>query len=57
MRVAEVARQIGISPFWLRELEKRGSIPPAPRDLHGHRRYSPEDVETVRRVVFGAAHD
>ena len=41
-----------MSADWLRRLEKAGRIPPAPRDVNGHRRYSPEHVTAVKRALF-----
>ncbi len=52
MRVSDVARAIGVSSDWLRRLEQQGRIPPAPRDLNGHRRYGPEDVKRLRELLF-----
>lgn len=52
MRITDVARRLGCSPDFLRDLEKSGRIPPAPRDMNGHRRFAPEDVERLRTVLF-----
>lgn len=52
MRVIDAARELGISPDWLRRLERAGRIPAPPRDLAGHRRYRPEDVEAIKRVLY-----
>jgi Helix-turn-helix domain len=53
MRTADTARELGISPDWLRRLERAGRIPPASRDLNGHRRFSQADIERLRAVVLG----
>jgi DNA-binding transcriptional MerR regulator len=37
----------------LLKLERRGLIHPA-RDLNGHRRYSEDDLEALRRLVYPA---
>lgn len=52
MRIRAAAQAVGISPDFLRRLERDGQVPPAARDVNGHRRYSPEDLEAVRRAVF-----
>ena len=36
------------SPEWLRQGEKRGTLPPASRDRNGYRFYTPEDIERLR---------
>ena len=52
MRVREAARLLKISADWLRELEKRGKIPPVTRDMNGCRRYSDEDIIRLRRILY-----
>ena len=52
MRITAVARELGFSPDYLRDLEKTGRIPLAPRDMNGHRRFSHEDVERLRTVLL-----
>ena len=52
MRIAAVARKLGVSADYLRSLEKDGRIPPALRDINGHRRFFPEDVDRLRSVLF-----
>ena len=52
MRITAVARELGFSADYLRDLEKSGRIPPAPRDMNGHRRFAPEDIERLRTVLF-----
>ncbi len=47
------AKQFGRSANWIRDLEKRGIIPPAPRDFAGYRQYTPEDIEQIRKIVTG----
>jgi len=52
MRIKEVSREVGVSSDWLRKLERAGTIPLAPRDLHGHRRYTPELVALIRERLY-----
>lgn len=56
MRISGAARNVGCSPDWILKAERTGLIPPAPRDLNGDRRYTPELVEIIRSVFFGK-HD
>ena len=46
--ISEVARELGLSAEWLREGEKRGSLPPAKRDRNGYRYYTLQDIERLR---------
>ena len=48
-RISEAARELGISAEWLRVGEKRGFFPPALRDRNGHRYYTEEDIERMRK--------
>lgn len=57
MRVADVARELGFSPDWIRRMEREGRIPPAPRDLNNHRRYRPKDVKRLRELLFPVSDD
>ncbi len=52
MRIKEAAQRLGVCTDWIRKLERDGRIPPARRDLNGHRRYSEEDLDEVRRVLY-----
>ena len=52
MRITNAARELGISADWLRRLERHGRVPPARRDLRGHRRYTAEDVHLLRQTLF-----
>ena len=52
MRSGRTATRLGISASWLRKLERQGKIPRAARDRNGHRRYTPEDVERIRQVIY-----
>lgn len=52
-RISETARQLGISAEWLRTGERRGFLPPAPRDRNNHRYYTPDDIERLRNRKTG----
>lgn len=54
MRRAAAAKTIRVSPDMLLRLERRGLIHPE-RDLNGHRRYSEEDLDVLRRLVYPAS--
>lgn len=51
LKAGAVARVFGRSPNWLRDLERRGIIPPAPRDFVGYRQYTAQDVEVIRSIL------
>lgn len=57
LRVNEAARELGCSATWLRRAEHRGRIPKAQRDLNGWRRYTEEDIDALRRVLFPSLTD
>jgi len=46
--VSEAARELGLSAEWLREGEKRGSLPKAKRNRNGYRIYTERDIERLR---------
>ena len=46
--ISEAARELSLSADWLRQGEKRGSLPPARRDRNGYRYYTTEDIERLR---------
>ena len=46
--ISQAARLLGLSAEWLRQGEKRGSLPPAKRDRNGYRYYLAEDIERLR---------
>lgn len=48
LSISEAARELGLSAEWLRQGEKRGSLPSARRDRNGHRVYTPDDIERLR---------
>ncbi len=47
-RISEAARALGLSAEWLREGERRGSLPKAKRDRNGHRIYTEQDLVKLR---------
>jgi DNA-binding transcriptional MerR regulator len=47
--ISEAARELELSAEWLRQGEKRGVLPLARRDRNGHRYYTPEDIERLRK--------
>jgi hypothetical protein len=53
VRISEAAKQLGVTPHYLRLLEWRGRIPPARRDLNG-RVYSPFDIALLRSMGVGS---
>lgn len=57
MRIREVGQRLGVSVEWLRRLEKRGSIPRATRDLSGHRRFTEDDLDRLRKAIFSPTGD
>src|SRR5919202_3749714 len=49
LSISEAARELGLSAEWLRQGEKRGSLPLARRDRNGHRYYTDDDLEQLRK--------
>ncbi len=52
MRISKVAKQLGVSPHYLRLLEWEGRIPPARRDFNG-RIYTPFDIALLKSMGVG----
>ncbi len=48
LSISEAARELGLSAEWLRQGEKRGSLPLARRDRNGYRYYTDDDLERLR---------
>jgi DNA-binding transcriptional MerR regulator len=46
--ITETARILNLSTEWLRQGERRGSLPKAKRDRNGHRYYTDEDIARLR---------
>lgn len=51
LRVAEAARELGVSERWLREAEKKGKLPRARRNLNAWRVYTQEDLNRLRELL------
>jgi hypothetical protein len=51
--IAEASRQLGVSPEYLRTLERNGRILPPRRDLNG-RVYTPLDITLLRSMGVGS---
>jgi DNA-binding transcriptional MerR regulator len=50
--ISEAARELGLSAEWLRQGEKRDSLPPARRDRRGYRYYTADDLQRLRNRRF-----
>jgi DNA-binding transcriptional MerR regulator len=46
--ISEAARELSLLAEWLREGERRGSLPKAKRDRNGYRYYTESDIERLR---------
>ena len=46
--ISEAAQILSLSAEWLRQGERRGSLPKARRDRNGHRYYTAADLESLR---------
>ncbi|HLG44081.1 MAG TPA: MerR family transcriptional regulator [Nitrospirales bacterium] len=53
-KISEAARQVKASAWTLRALERRGLFQ-ARRDWTGARRYSQEDIQKLREILFPSA--
>lgn len=51
-KISEVAQLLGLSTPTLRFWEKKFTILKPKRNSHGVRLYTPEDIETIRLVLF-----
>jgi len=51
MRRTGASRELGVHPDTLLSLERKGLFVP-PRDWNGHRRYTAEDIEVLRRLLY-----
>ncbi len=51
--IGQAAETLGVTPSWLRFGERLGALPVARRTSGGHRFYTPEDVERLRRLGVG----
>jgi DNA-binding transcriptional MerR regulator len=51
MNVSDLARIVGIAPSAVRFYERKGILPPAPRQANGYREYTDDDLCRLRIVV------
>jgi DNA-binding transcriptional MerR regulator len=51
--ISEAAKELSVSTGWLRFGEWLGALPLARRTAGGHRFYTPEDIERLRRLGVG----
>ena len=49
LKIADVAKILGVHPETLRRYERRGVLPPAKRHPLGWRVYSAEDIKELQR--------
>lgn len=56
IQISEAARQLGVTPHYLRLLEWEGRVPPARRNLKG-RIYTPSDIALLRTIGVGLKPD
>ena len=52
MRIAELARRVGVAPSAVRWYEQIGVVPPPSRSRNGYREYAPVDLARLRLVVL-----
>lgn len=53
LAISAAASELGVTATWLRFGERLGSLPRARRTEGGHRYYTPEDIERLRRLGVG----
>ena len=53
VHITEAARRLGVTPYYLRMLERQGRIPPARHDYNG-RIYSEFDIALLRSMGVGS---
>lgn len=51
LRISDVARLVGRSPSYIRQLEREGVIQPAQRDRAGQRRFSEREAAVITAVL------
>ena len=51
VNVSDLAREVGIAPSAVRFYERKGILPPAPRQDNGYREYTEDDLCRLRVVV------
>jgi DNA-binding transcriptional MerR regulator len=53
LTISQCANALGVTPSWLRFGERLGALPLARRTSGGHRYYTPEDIDRLRRLGVG----
>ncbi len=53
LTISEAAEELSVSTGWLRFGERLGALSLARRTAGGHRFYTPEDIERLRRLGVG----
>jgi len=53
LTISQCADELGVTPSWLRFGERLGALPLARRTRGGHRYYTTEDIERLRRLGVG----
>jgi len=53
LSIGKAARELGVTPAWLRFGERLGAVPRARRAANGWRFYTPEDIARLRRLGVG----
>jgi len=53
LTISQAAEALGVSTGWLRFGERLGALPMARRNSHGHRFYTLEDLDRLRRLGVG----
>ena len=53
LTISQAAGELYVTPAWVRFGERLGSLPLARRTAGGHRFYTTEDVERLRRLGIG----
>lgn len=51
MRITEVAKACGVSPWWIRRAESEGLIPAARRSSFGQRMWTREDLPAIEAAA------
>ena len=51
VNVSDIAREVGIAPSAVRFYERKGILPPAPRQGNGYREYTEDDLCRLRVIV------
>jgi MerR family transcriptional regulator, mercuric resistance operon regulatory protein len=52
IRIQGAAAELGVSEATIRRYERKGLIEEAARNRAGHRIYSEQNIQTIRRVLY-----